>query len=289
MIFLRYLTPLKITGALKTMTTKAIRLEDKAVYDPATHSVYKIGDVENQVSLAIPASLCLHNLLQKKGEVVSHADLLAFAWTSRGIMVSPNTLYQNMSVLRKALVSLGVSPEIIKTVPKRGFVIPSGFPVEFIDDAEDNTAPQVLPDVAVIMGSPEEVPPLPLSPDRNKTPTLRNSLFILAACLTFYISYLISNYVGDDAIPQYIAPEFVKIDNIQDCQVFRNTSLRENAFFTQFISDKKVECGREKWWYLTNYPPSRQVSLLRCSRALSDTLTEKTSLCISDFYSEGGQ
>lgn len=276
------------------MDIKKYSLEGKVVYDPVTHSIIKIGDNDSLVTLAIPSSLCLLTLLQQQGEVVSHSELLAFAWESRGMMVSPNTLYQNMSILRKALVASGVSEEMIKTIPKRGFTIPASFPVECLYEASPAEAESDL-----VEDEKQPVPEVPPSASSSFprsvagavriTPLLRKVLFAAACCAVFAIAYGVSNQLGEDSIPAYIAPEFVKIDSVEDCQVFRNYSLRSNDFFKRFISEKAVSCGKEKWWYLTNYPPSLEVSLLRCSKPLDALTKEKTSLCTSDFYSESGQ
>lgn len=266
---------------------KQILLEGKVFYDPSTHSVYIADKVESQLTLAIPASLCLLSLLQHKGQVVSHGDLLAFAWESRGMMVSPNTLYQNMSILRKALVSLGVSDEMIKTVPKRGFVIPSAFPVEFIYEPDDLSTTVNVDIVQTV--EEEENTSAPLTHSEKSFLYLRWGTLAVGCLIAFYFVYFLTNLWDKDIIPQYIPPEFTPIENIEDCHIYRNYSLRSDEFFRQFLTEQKAVCGKEKWWYLTNYPPSPQVSLLRCSYALSEKRTNKTSLCTSDFYTETGK
>ncbi len=283
------------------MGIKTIHLEGNVVYAPITHSLYKAGDSENQVALAIPASLCLLSLLQHKGEIVSHSDLLSFAWEARGMMVSPNTVYQNMSILRKALESMGVSSEMIRTVPKRGFMIPAGFPVEFIYENEDNTPlsqaeEEIIPVPTPVLPSALQDPPsipdtsVPAAPAAGKTNRrLQAVLFGIACCMAFLIATAATRYLGNDTIPAYIAPDFSPLGNVKDCQVFRNYSSRDDAFFTKFIADKNVECGTQKWWYITNYPPSEEVSILRCSKELTASGSDKTPLCTSDFYSENGQ
>jgi DNA-binding winged helix-turn-helix (wHTH) protein len=270
------------TGHSLMKIIKKIYLEGKVVYEPETHSLYRMEDKENQVTLAIPASLCLFALLQNKGNLVSHHDLLTFAWVSRGMNVSPNTVYQNMSLLRKSLESLGLPGNMIKTVPKRGFVIPESFPVEFTDEHPkiDAASEEEMPDIENSAPSA-----LPLSLKENKRAQVINKIVFPITCvIVFYFTYLISNYVGEDTIPDYIAPEYVRITSPGDCNIFRNRSLREDGFFKSFINDNKLQCGREKWWYITNYPPSLEISLFRCSDDLSKNTDQQTSLCTSDFY-----
>lgn len=280
------------------MDIKKYYLEGKVAYDPVTHSLNVPGDTDSLVTLAIPASLCLLALLQQQGEVVSHNELLAFAWESRGMMVSPNTLYQNMSILRKALSSSGVSEEIIKTIPKRGFIIPANFPVECI--YEESAAEQAakMPEKVSVPNSDASsylsptasaATPASAMDALNTPPPIRTVLFAIACCVVFGLSWLISNTLTEETIPDYIAPNFVKIESVKDCQVFRNYSLRGDGFFERYITDKSITCGKEKWWYLTNYPPSLEVSLMRCSKPLNALTKEKTSLCTSDFFSESSQ
>lgn len=268
------------------MTIKIVYIEDKVVYDPSTHSIYSIDDDSTQASLAIPASLCFLALIQNQGDVVSHNELLSFAWSSRGMSVSQNTLYQNVSLLRKALESFGVTGEIIRTVPKRGFVIPTGFPIKIIDKTEaDITADDS--EQVINLTSPSDVY-VPL-PEKWKTTKLSAFFFLLVCSVAFSLTYLISDYLNEDIIPVYIPPKFVKMESIGDCHVFRNYSLRENVFFTHFLSGINAACGKEKWWYLTNYPPGPQISLLKCTVDITAQTADKTSLCISDFYTGNGR
>lgn len=264
-------------------TLNNILLEQKVVYDPSTHSLYKINDINNQVALAIPASRCFFSLLEHQGKVVSHADLLQFVWGSRGMMVSPNTLYQNMSILRKTLGSLEISDEIIKTVPKRGFIIPSGFPVQFDFQPDNDTHCRSVNMSEYDDSAADEAP---VNDELKASSNSHRYFFASIFLCVFFLAYLITNLLSERGIPQYIAPEYSKLTNIQDCYVYRNNSEKNDRFFKRFLSEQKVQCGKEKWWYLTNYPPSPQVSFLRCSNNLSGKVADKHLLCISDFYSE---
>lgn len=54
-------------------------------------------------------------------------------WQSRGIVVSQNTFYQNISLLRKSLKKSGLSADIIVTVRSKGFIVPADTRVETLD------------------------------------------------------------------------------------------------------------------------------------------------------------
>lgn len=75
------------------------------------------------VSLNAPTARCLLLLLQNSGKVISRDEFLAAVWETRGVVVSQNTFYQNISLLRKSLVKAGLSEDIIITVRQKGFSV----------------------------------------------------------------------------------------------------------------------------------------------------------------------
>lgn len=67
------------------------------------------------------ASRCLVVLIIKNGEVVSHHELYKWGWEEQGKIVTPNTLYQTISELRKQLRNAGMMQNIIVTHPRKGW------------------------------------------------------------------------------------------------------------------------------------------------------------------------
>jgi len=63
--------------------------------------------------------LLLTFMADRAGEVLSADELLAHAWP--GVVVSPDSLYQAMTQLRRALGDDARSPAYIATVPRRGY------------------------------------------------------------------------------------------------------------------------------------------------------------------------
>lgn len=259
-------------------------IENKVVYDSATHSLFRVDRRETQVTLAIPASLCLLALLQNKDETVSLEQLHSFAWQSRGMNVSTNAIYQNVSILRKALANTGLTGDIIKTVPKRGFVILS----------ESFSAFDDIPDAEVeIPATPTEITPvIPESAFQREgvkrgSKQSRGLLFFLAvimlSLLSFYGAYFFTGITNTHSA-QYIYPDFTELRQDGDCHVYRNVSSVNDDFFYEVIKSHDLECNDKKWWYFFNYPPVSQTFLLRCT---SDVLTAKNNdniICSSDYY-----
>lgn len=77
------------------------------------------------VSLNAPTARCLQLLLESQGEIVSREEFLDTVWKTRGVVVSQNTFYQNISLLRRSLAKAGLSRNIISTVRQQGFVLVS--------------------------------------------------------------------------------------------------------------------------------------------------------------------
>lgn len=88
------------------------------------------------VSLNAPTARCLLLLLQNKGKVISRDEFLASVWETRGVVVSQNTFYQNISLLRKSLVRAGLSEDIIITVRQKGFSIAPATMITPLSDEE---------------------------------------------------------------------------------------------------------------------------------------------------------
>ena len=91
------------------------------------------------ISLNAPTARCLLLLLQNKGKVISRDEFLAAVWETRGVVVSQNTFYQNISLLRKSLVRAGLSEDIIITVRQKGFsVAPDTMIIPLSDEECEN-------------------------------------------------------------------------------------------------------------------------------------------------------
>ena len=70
------------------------------------------------ISLNAPTARCLLLLLQNCGKVISR-DEFRRLYGKHGVVVSQNTFYQNISLLRKSLVKAGLSEDIIITVRQK--------------------------------------------------------------------------------------------------------------------------------------------------------------------------
>ncbi|HGM5492774.1 TPA: transcriptional regulator [Serratia fonticola] len=77
-----------------------------------------------------PCARCLEILLDNHGQIVSHDALYQVAWPDAYKTTSPNTLYQNILLARKAFKEVSDSnEEFILTIPRKGFSFNEEIPV----------------------------------------------------------------------------------------------------------------------------------------------------------------
>ncbi|WP_261642387.1 winged helix-turn-helix domain-containing protein [Erwinia mallotivora] len=95
------------------------------------------------------ASRCLFLLITNVGKVVSHKSLYEAGWESQGKEVTPNTLYQTISELRKQLKNAGFKQNIIQTLPRQGWTINNDVKVTEVTESvllEETLAMSAIPD-----------------------------------------------------------------------------------------------------------------------------------------------
>ena len=95
--------------------TKPLRIGDWCV-DPASGQISRQGETARLEARAMRLLLCL---AEHAGEVVSIDDLLNQVWT--GVSVSPDSVYQAVTSLRRTLGDDPRQPTYIATVPRLGY------------------------------------------------------------------------------------------------------------------------------------------------------------------------
>ncbi|EKO3666657.1 MULTISPECIES: winged helix-turn-helix domain-containing protein [Vibrio] len=87
-----------------------------------------------EVTVNTPVRRCLQLLIEKQGQVIPHDEFFEFVWRKNGLEVSPNSFYQNISLLRRALKSFNINDEVIITIPKQGIILPSRVTISIVGD-----------------------------------------------------------------------------------------------------------------------------------------------------------
>lgn len=102
-------------------------INDNIEFNPEMNRLASLSRPDLNIILTTPASRCLRLLLENAPSVVSQQTFFQKVWEEDGMVVSANTLYQNISIIRRGLRTVGENEDtLIITVPRRGFQIEPG-------------------------------------------------------------------------------------------------------------------------------------------------------------------
>ena len=116
-------------------------INDEIKFNSSVNKLVSLATTE-EVTLTYPAGKCLCLLLDNAPQVISHQCFFEKVWNCAGTEVTTNTLYQNISIIRRSLRELSTSSEvsgIISTVPRKGFKIHEETNIELIDNVKETT------------------------------------------------------------------------------------------------------------------------------------------------------
>ncbi|MDS4039465.1 winged helix-turn-helix domain-containing protein [Citrobacter amalonaticus] len=218
-------------------------------------------------SLTVPASRCFLLLLQKAPEIVPQNDIYKVVWEDEGMLVPPNTLYQNIASIRRGLKTLSQDENIIVTVPKKGFHIPDYNEVIEIsvDDISDDN----------IQLSHEVI-------SENEESSVRKIsysfiIFVVASALVFILIFHHLYLKSDgDFFSSY---EFVgKQDG---CFFYHNINTADINWKNEIASTGvDLKCKSFPWVYMTSYKYTPSRSIIGCNKPFDS----KGVSCVSIFY-----
>ncbi|MEB5973502.1 winged helix-turn-helix domain-containing protein [Pantoea dispersa] len=90
----------------------------------------EIKSHNTNLKLHSSASYCFELLIARQGEIVDHEAFYQYAWRRFGMEVSANALYQSISLIRKALLACDICQDVIRTIPRRGFMLSNAILIE---------------------------------------------------------------------------------------------------------------------------------------------------------------
>ncbi|QIU88428.1 winged helix-turn-helix domain-containing protein [Yokenella regensburgei] len=114
-------------------------INNEVEFRTSNHTLINKNTPEQLTTLPVPASRCFMLLLENK-DVVLHADFYKYVWGENAGEITPNNLYQNISLLRKALRNtIKNGNNWIITIPRKGFRIESELLVNTLCESEEIT------------------------------------------------------------------------------------------------------------------------------------------------------
>lgn len=211
-------------------------------------------------TLTGPATRCLTLLLQKAPEIVSPEEFFDVVWKPEGMIVPPNTLYQNISLIRRGIKNVtGDDFQVVETVLRKGFKIN-----EEADIAE-------FPELT----EPDNAFPGHTNDDQNMGAETGSREAVLSRDVFLMVTLLFASLVGFWGV-QYFSqssPEkeasffstFTFSEEKDGCHFLRkDDSLPYQQLFSpdQF----RLDCKRFPWVYVTRYRYIPTSSVIGCEK-----------------------
>lgn len=236
-------------------------------------------NTQQQVSLSASSARCLLLLIQKR-DIVTQNELFEYAWGNNAISATPNNLYQNISLLRKALKGLTThNNSWIVTLPRKGFRLDeSVIAVEIIVQEQTETLVPAVEDT--VQEKPVRGETFFAKCSRPQTVRL---LAYLALVILLIFGVMAVDY---KLFPRTsIAGKFVFYRDVGACKVYFNKDI--GGFKTQFriLDTLKASCHRTPYIYITVYPILHTATVFSCTVPVNSKDPQCTSSVIRGFKS----
>lgn len=248
-------------------------------FHPAASTLRDLNNPDRVVILNSPAGRCLLLLIERIGTIVTQQECMDIVWQRRGMLVSPNTYYQNISILRKGLKKVGFEHDPIVTIPRIGLTLASDTkivikeaPAQNTDDAEDDAPAVEEPAAPEIV---EETPAPAASTRRFWLPGALVALLVLASISVLGHSQLRDSYFVDGY-------RFTKM--VGECRLYYSRDIetqRDRDKALAYATPFKDQCTNYPWVYVSGYTHLPRASVIRCDRPMTEP-----NRCMSDYFIE---
>lgn len=282
-------------------------------FHPTTRKLRNIITPTNMVVLNSPASRCLLLLIERSGTIVTQQEFMYHVWEKLGLVVSANTYYQNICLLRKGMKEIGFTSDPITTIPRIGLTLALDTQIQAMEStdppASDNDDEQAA-DEAVLSASYEELNKADSGPASSPHETVESvadipasapgvpaplylqkrdagrfsKLFFLITILIFSILLTDLKVIVTHFQDQRYFENYQLTVNTNGCHLFLNKDIhnadeRKKAlnYGVQFKSD----CQKFPWVYISRYAMLPRASVIRCNKPMSSP-----NYCISNYFIE---
>lgn len=222
---------------------------------------------------------------------MTQQEFLEIVWQRRGMLVSPNTYYQNISILRKGLKKIGFDTDPIVTIPRIGLTLASDTEIvirEVQPLPHVQTFEELMPPAVIIDPPPQnETVKEPAGYVAPQTHSVRRSLRSFWLLLGLFAVLTLS---GVGIISDSTAREDLFVDGYRfaassgNCRIYLANDIQTQAerekalaYVTAFADD----CASYPWIYVAWYAMLPRASVIRCDRPMKEP-----NRCMSDYFIE---
>lgn len=293
-------------------------INDNIEFRPEMKKLISVSNPEINVTLTAPASRCLLLLLEASPEIVLQQDFFKKVWEEEGMLVPTNTLYQNISIVRRGLRAVGeTDSRLIATIPRKGFQIDDSVKiikqdksnaavtpetdtteVDITSDTEygdpaitrDSTTDQ--PTWSAISAHVNEREQTPLvTPGRHKIPAskpARSAGWHLTAVIIF-AAFATGLLIIAYSLPFGKTPVFFDnynfVENDNGCQIYTKDDTHDSRNYYQkyknLIKNTGLNCKIYPWVYFPVSATSPTLTALACKQDFKNSVSPG---CISLYF-----
>ncbi|KNC93501.1 winged helix-turn-helix domain-containing protein [Trabulsiella odontotermitis] len=267
-------------------------IDDNIEFIPEKNKLSSLTKPELSVLLTRPASRCLVLLLETAHSVVVHQTFFQKVWPDELVQVPTNTLYQNISIVRRGLRTVGETDKtIVATVSRRGFQIESNVKVVRISAEEYHNTAQVE-----ALHEPQDVSDGPdtdtarivkalARPRRricilrdNKWPLLHMAVAFLLGMLAVYGSTLLYR-------DRSVFDDYTLFETSNGCHFYsREDEIDDKSPFQKdkaTIIKTGLDCQKYPWVYFPSSNSLPALTALICQKPYDDA---SDSGCVSLYF-----
>ena len=265
----------------------------------------------NPAIISASASLCLELLIENVGQLVTHQQFYDYVWRRFGTEPASTTLYQNISALRRALYKAGLQEDIIRTMPRKGFLLSPQTTVEKESlSSFSSVSPVSKTDQALSAGanripehgsSDERMTAVQSEQESEQDTDHVKKIFsysslaehwilkaflgskkLMAVTILFILVVSLWSFFYVRAGLNYNDAVFIYSTDYKGCTVFNNSDgwLRKEEVKKK-IDDLKINCSATPYVYLTAFKHADSLSYFNCEHPLDGRVRAN---CRSHYY-----
>ncbi|MDF7761114.1 transcriptional regulator [Kosakonia cowanii] len=267
-------------------------------FRPVLKKLTSLKNPEVSVILTAPASRCLLLLLEASPDIVLQQDFFKKVWEEEGMLVPANTLYQNISIVRRGLRAVGdTDQKLIATIPRKGFQIDDGVRIIKQDDiveadksiahhtidnpGTDLPEKRVAPDEEALCESLSPQSPQPLLNEDDKK--IKSSIFLLMLVLIAFVTgFIVTSFIWYRHNEPAFFNTYKLIETDNGCHLHTRNDIHDNnnpySRYKTLILNTGLSCKSYPWVYFPLSVTSPTLTALACKNKYT---TESLPGCIS--------
>ncbi|WP_336982203.1 MULTISPECIES: winged helix-turn-helix domain-containing protein [unclassified Cedecea] len=254
-------------------------INDEIIFNPDKRVLYRVDDEANVETLNTPTTKCFLLLISRNG-IVDQATIYSYVWGENESMITPNNLYQNISLIRRALSKLSPGLNLIKTIPRIGFSIDTEIKVEKIPSEKVEYDESHERHENPIEVKKEPAPGVNVAAnDVVKNKMLHPMAIISLAVLTTIASALFVSSTSRQS--SYFLSYHAYLNN-DGCNIYTSVTTQRDI---KFVTDKLIsKCERTPWNYVSYSNLFSDISVISCAQPLG---SNKKNSCKSAYFFVG--